>query len=202
MLLPCGGTMNGKGTFTHARSGRGRRRAENCLQHNSLHAFTHTRSRSGGGAGAKSAPQQMGPSPNFPRPLRNRTFQTIFVLKKCQIRPRPLRVCVNIPAVASNSSCLRSATAPRICERSFSYLAESLTWLRLTWRQQGARASAAIILTILSLLLDTRSLLFCLSFVFLSSNPNEKWYNFFIGNGSSLSPFYEQKLTNSVLNLN
>ena len=32
--------------------------------------------------------------------LRNRMLQTIFVLKKWQIRPRPLRVCVNIPAVA------------------------------------------------------------------------------------------------------
>ena len=70
------------------------------LQHKSLHAFTPTRSRSGGGAGAKSAPQQMGPTPNFPRPLRNRALQTIFVLKEWQIGLRPHRVCVNIPAVA------------------------------------------------------------------------------------------------------
>ena len=41
---------------------RGRRRAENWLQHKSLHVFTHARSRSGGGAGAKSAPQEMGPT--------------------------------------------------------------------------------------------------------------------------------------------
>ena len=34
-----------------------RRRAENWLQHKSLHAFTHTQSRSGDGAGAKPAPQ-------------------------------------------------------------------------------------------------------------------------------------------------
>ena len=71
---------------------RGRRRAENWLEQKSLHAFTHTRSRSGGGAGAKSAPQQMGPTPNFPCPLRNRALQTIFVLKKWQIRPSPHRV--------------------------------------------------------------------------------------------------------------
>ena len=98
---------------TSARSARGRRRAENCLQHNSLHVCTHTRSRSGGGAGAKSAPQQMGPSPNFPRPLRNRALQTIFVLKKWQIRPRPLRVCVNIPAVAERECQIPSVSAPQ-----------------------------------------------------------------------------------------
>ena len=50
--------------------------------------------------GAKSAPQQMGPTPNFLRLLRNRALQTIFVLKKWQIGPRPLRICVDIPAVA------------------------------------------------------------------------------------------------------
>ena len=54
----------------------------------------------GRGAGAKSAPQEMGPTPNFPRLFRNCALQTIIVLKKWQIRPRPLRVCVNIPAVA------------------------------------------------------------------------------------------------------
>ena len=57
---------------------------------------SHMRGR-GAGAGAKSAPQQIGPTPNFPRPLRNHELQTIFVLK--QIRPRPLRICVNIPVV-------------------------------------------------------------------------------------------------------
>ena len=44
---------------------RGRRRVENWLQHKSLHAFTHAQSRSGGGAGAKTAPQEMGPTPIF-----------------------------------------------------------------------------------------------------------------------------------------
>ena len=52
----------------------------------------------GRGAEAKSAPQEMGPTPNLPRPLRNRTLQTIIGLKKWQMRP--LGVCVNIPAVA------------------------------------------------------------------------------------------------------
>ena len=83
---------------------RGRRRAENWLQHKSLHVFTHARSRIRGGAGAKSAPQEMGPTPNLPRALRNRALQTIIVLKKWQIRPRPLRVC--------------SASAPRMCEHT------------------------------------------------------------------------------------
>ena len=93
-----------------------RRRAEaggNWLQHKSLHAFTHARSRSGGGAGAKSAPQQMGPTPILPRPLRNRAFQTIFVLKKWQIRPRPHRVCVNIPAAAERGCQNPPVSAPQ-----------------------------------------------------------------------------------------
>ena len=92
---------------------RGRRRAENWLQHKSLHAFTHARSRSGGGAGAKTAPQEMGPTPNLPRLLRNRALQTIIVLKKWQIRPRPLRVCVNIPAVAEREFQNPPASAPQ-----------------------------------------------------------------------------------------
>ena len=92
---------------------RGRTRAENWLQHKSLHVFTHVRSRSGGGAGAKSAPQETGPTPNLPRPLRNRALQTIIVLKKWQIRPRPLRVCVNIPAVAERECQNPPASAPQ-----------------------------------------------------------------------------------------
>ena len=91
---------------------RGRRRAENWLQHKSLHVFTYARSRSGGGAGAKSAPQEMGPTPNLPRPLRNRALQTIIILKKWQIHPRPLRVCVNIPAVAERECQNPPASAP------------------------------------------------------------------------------------------
>ena len=108
ILQPCT-----KGTFTHARSGRGRRRAENWLQHKSLHAFTHMRSWSGGGAGAKSAPQEMGPTPNFPRPLQNRALQTIFVLRKWQIRPRPLHVCLNKYAVAERECRNPPVSAPQ-----------------------------------------------------------------------------------------
>ena len=75
--------------------------------------FTHVRSRSGGGAGAKSTPQEMGPTPNLPRPLRNRALQTIIVLKKWQIRPRPLRVYINIPAVAQRECQNPPASAPQ-----------------------------------------------------------------------------------------
>ena len=67
----------------------------------------------GGGAGAKTAPQEMGPTPNLPRPLRNRVLQTIIVLKKWQIRPRPLRVCVNIPAEAEREYQSPPASAPQ-----------------------------------------------------------------------------------------
>ena len=67
----------------------------------------------GRGAGAKTAPQEMGPTPNFPRPLRNRALQIIFVLKKWQIRPRPLRVCVNIPAVAERECQNPPVSAPQ-----------------------------------------------------------------------------------------
>ena len=101
---------------------RGRGRAENWLQHKSLHAFTHARSRSGGGAGAKTASQEMGPTPNLPRPLRNRALQTIIVLKKWQIRPRPHRVCVNIPAVAEREYQNPPATTPRMCEQCFMHI--------------------------------------------------------------------------------
>ena len=67
----------------------------------------------GRGAGAKSAPQEVGPTPNFPRPFRNRALQTIIVLKKWQIRPRPLRVCVNITAVAERECLNPPVSAPQ-----------------------------------------------------------------------------------------
>ena len=82
-----------KGTFTHARSGGGRKVGFNTNHYMRSHMHGHR-------AEVKSTPQQMGPTPNFPCPLLNRALQTIFVLKKWQIRPRPLRVYVNIPAVA------------------------------------------------------------------------------------------------------
>ena len=85
---------------------RGRRRAENWLQHKSLHVLTHARSPSGGGAGAKSAPQEMGPTLNLPRPLRNCALQTIIVLKNCQnppaSAPQPPRACVNVALVSQD----------------------------------------------------------------------------------------------------
>ena len=74
---------------------------------------TCARSRSGGGAGAKTALQEMGPTPNLLCPLRNHVLQTIIVLKKWQIRPRPLRACVNIPAVAEREYQNPPASAPQ-----------------------------------------------------------------------------------------
>ena len=50
---------------------------------------------------------------NFPRPLRNRALQAIIVLKKWQIRPRLLRVCVNIPAVAERGCQNMPVSAPQ-----------------------------------------------------------------------------------------
>ena len=67
----------------------------------------------GGGAGAKSALQQMGPTPNSPRPLRNHTLQSIFVLKKWQIHLRPLRICVNIPLVGERKCQNLTVSAPQ-----------------------------------------------------------------------------------------
>ena len=66
-----------------------------------------------GGAGAESAPQQMGPTPNFPRPLRNHALQTICVLNKWQIHPRPLRACVNIPTVMEQECQNPAVSAPQ-----------------------------------------------------------------------------------------
>ena len=40
-------------------------------------------------------------------------LQNIIVLKKWQIRPRPLRVCVNIPAVAEREYQNLLASAPQ-----------------------------------------------------------------------------------------
>ena len=111
-----------EGTFTHARAdaGGGGRKIGFITNH---YMRSHMRGR---GTGAKSAPQEMGPTPNFPRPLRNSALQTIIVLKKWQIRPRPLHVCVNNTpgsgAGMSKSARLRSATAPRMCERSLRQL--------------------------------------------------------------------------------
>ena len=107
-----------------------RTQAENWLQHKSLHVFTHVRSRSGGGVGAKSAHQQMGPTPNFPRPLRNHALQTICGLKKWQIRSHPLRICVNIPTVAERECQNRPVSALQPL-RAYVNVALELTWAHL-----------------------------------------------------------------------
>ena len=52
---------------------------KNWLQQKSSHVFTQMLSRSVDGTGAKSALQQMGPTPNFPRPLRNRTPKNLLL---------------------------------------------------------------------------------------------------------------------------
>ena len=52
--------------------------------------------------------------------------QSIVVLKKWQIRPRPLRVCVNIPAVAEREC----QNPPVICERSLiPYMIRKHKWI-------------------------------------------------------------------------
>ena len=67
----------------------------------------------GAEAEAKSALPQIDPTPNFPHPLQNRALQTIFVLKKWQIRPRLLRVCVNIPTAAERECQNLPVSAPQ-----------------------------------------------------------------------------------------
>ena len=63
---------------------------------------------------------QMGPTSNFPLLFRNRALQTTFVLKKWQIRPHPLCVCVNMPTVAEWECQNLPVSDPRMCERTFS----------------------------------------------------------------------------------
>ena len=111
--MHCYGCYCTRDALRYIRTCAERRRTENWLQHKSLHAFTHARSRSGGGVGAKSALQQIGPTLSFPRQLRNRGLQTIFVLKSWQIRPRLHRVCVNIPAVAERECQNPPVSAPQ-----------------------------------------------------------------------------------------
>ena len=78
-------------------------------------SYIHTRGR-GAEAGAKSAPQEMGPTPNLPRPLRNCALQTIIVLRvRSASAPRPLRVR---SASAPRPLRVRSASAPRMCEQT------------------------------------------------------------------------------------
>ena len=81
--------------------------------------FTHARSRSGGGAGAKSAPQEMGPTPNLPRPLRNRQRNGRSARVRSASAPRMCEHTRGSVAGMTKSARLRSATVPRMCERSF-----------------------------------------------------------------------------------
>ena len=111
-----------KGTFTHAQSGRGgdgRRRAENWLQHKSLHAFTHTRSRSR----SKIRSVKIGSNTQFSASAsKPRAQNHLCPQEKADPPASAPRMCEHTRgdgARKSKSARLRSATAPRICERSF-----------------------------------------------------------------------------------
>ena len=91
---------------------------------NFMRSVTHTRSRSGGGAGAKSAPQHPKNWVYFPLQLRNHVLQTIFSFCPQEMADPPAsappmceHTCGN-GAGMSKSTRLRSSTAPRICERN------------------------------------------------------------------------------------
>ena len=109
--------------------GGGRRRAKNWLQHKSLHAFTYTRSRGEGGAGAKSAPQLMGQHPIFrvrSETARSKPSSSSRNDRSARVHsasaPRKCEHTRDRGAGMSKSARLRFATAPRICERSLSYV--------------------------------------------------------------------------------
>ena len=75
-------------------------------------------------SGSKIRPQQKGPTPNFPRPPRNHALQTIISFQEIADPPASApRMCEYTRgggARMSKSVRLRFATAPRMCERSFS----------------------------------------------------------------------------------
>ena len=66
--------------------------------------FTHTRSRSRDGAGAKSALQEMGPTPNFLYPFQNCAHQSYFCPQRhrrsAQVAPPSTHLCMNMAMVA------------------------------------------------------------------------------------------------------
>ena len=86
-------------------------------------------SRSVDGTGAKSALQQMGPTPNFPRPLRNRTPKNLLLPSHTwQISSR--RSTIHLPmreqahgraAGIKKSARVCPATTSRICECTFTF---------------------------------------------------------------------------------
>ena len=109
-----------KGTFTHGQSGRGGKRVENWLQHKSLHVFTYIPSLSGDRAGAKSSPQEMGTTPNFPHLLRNHAPQSYFCPhrhgRSSQGTLPSTRLCVNMSTVAAGiSKSTRLWLQPDLC---------------------------------------------------------------------------------------
>ena len=83
---------------------RGRRRAENWLQHKSLHVFTHARSRSGGGAEAE----------REQNPLRKKWVQHPI----CRVRFETARSKPSLSSRNGRSARVRSAFAPRMCEHT------------------------------------------------------------------------------------
>ena len=101
-----------KGTFTHARSRGGWKIGFNTNHYVRSHIC-------GRGVSAKSAPQEMGPTRNFPCPFQNRLLRTIFFLRKWQIRSRLLRVCLNIHAVAERECQNLPLSTLDMCERNF-----------------------------------------------------------------------------------
>ena len=108
-----------KGTFTHARSGRGRRRGENLLQHKSLHTFTHTRSQSGSKirSATDGSNTQFSASASKPRASTHLCPQEMT-------EPPASTTCMcehtrGGGAGMSKSARLHSATDPCMCERSF-----------------------------------------------------------------------------------
>ena len=110
-----------KGTFTHARSGRGRRRAENWLLHKSLHVFTHSAERRR--SGSKILPATNGSNTQFSASASKPRAPSHLCPQEMADPPASApRICEHTRcsgAGMSKSDRLRSATAPRICERSF-----------------------------------------------------------------------------------
>ena len=107
-----------KSTFSHARSGRGQRWAENWLQHKSLHAFTHTRSRSGSKirSATNGSNTQFSASASKPRAPNHLCPQEM-----ADPPTSATRMCEHTcgsGAGMSKSACLRCATAPHMCECS------------------------------------------------------------------------------------
>ena len=98
--------------------GHGGRQPENWLQYKSLHAFTLCGHRVRDGVGAKSAPQWMGLTPNFPCLLSNECHKPpLSFCRPCICEPAQIKIhlsqlhncytCVNIPLEAKIISGIR-----------------------------------------------------------------------------------------------